>query len=169
MDHDETGCQAPPEAPILCVNNCGFFGSPTTMNMCSKCHKEFVLNQERAKIAASSIDDLVNGSASEKDKKPVVVDTPDLHVVQKEVEPVRPSPIAVAGGSGDKPKGPNRCGTCNKRVGLTGFKCKCGDLFCSTHRYSDKHNCSFDYKSAAREAIEKANPVVKAEKLERKI
>ncbi|CAM8978488.1 unnamed protein product [Rhodiola kirilowii] len=171
MDHDETGCQAPPEGPILCVNNCGFFGSATTMNMCSKCHKEFVLNQERAKIAASSIDNFVNGSGNSKDKEPVVVDTPDLHVdlVKKVVEHMQPSAIAIAGGSGDKPKGPSRCGTCNKRVGLTGFKCRCGNLFCSMHRYSDKHNCSFDYKGAAREAIEKANPVVKAEKLDRKI
>jgi hypothetical protein len=61
----------------------------------------------------------------------------------------------------------NRCFSCNKRVGLTGFKCRCGNTFCSLHRYSDKHNCSFDYKTAGRDAISKANPVVKADKFDK--
>nr|XP_010912823.1 zinc finger AN1 domain-containing stress-associated protein 15 [Elaeis guineensis]XP_010912824.1 zinc finger AN1 domain-containing stress-associated protein 15 [Elaeis guineensis]XP_010912825.1 zinc finger AN1 domain-containing stress-associated protein 15 [Elaeis guineensis] len=59
----------------------------------------------------------------------------------------------------------NRCSTCRKRVGLTGFRCRCGDLFCGRHRYSDTHNCSFDYKAAGREEIAKANPVVRAAKI----
>ncbi|GMP89555.1 hypothetical protein CsSME_00041081 [Camellia sinensis var. sinensis] len=63
-------------------------------------------------------------------------------------------------------EGPNRCNTCRKRVGLTGFSCRCGNLFCAVHRYSDKHECPFDYRTAARDAIAKANPVVKAEKLD---
>lgn len=64
-------------------------------------------------------------------------------------------------------RGTNKCLTCKKRTGLLGFKCRCGDIFCATHRYSDKHACPFDYKSAGREAIAKANPVVKAPKVER--
>ncbi|KAK3019532.1 hypothetical protein RJ639_004320 [Escallonia herrerae] len=64
MEQNETGCQAPPDAPILCVNNCGFFGTATTMNMCSKCHKDLMLKQEHAKLAASSIESIVNGSSS---------------------------------------------------------------------------------------------------------
>ena len=53
-----------------------------------------------------------------------------------------------AGDSGDKEgkKKKNRCQSCKKKVGLTGFTCRCGGLFCSIHRYSDKHDCSFDYK-----------------------
>ena len=39
--------------------------------------------------------------------------------------------------------------------------------FCSVHRYSDKHNYVFDYKGAGQDAIAKANPVVKAEKIEK--
>ncbi|URE04546.1 hypothetical protein MUK42_18956 [Musa troglodytarum] len=30
----------------------------------------------------------------------------------------------------------NRCSSCQKRVGLTGFRCRCGDLFCASHRSS---------------------------------
>ena len=59
----------------------------------------------------------------------------------------------------------NRCFTCRKRTGLLGFKCRCGNIFCGSHRHSVKHDCPFDYKSAAREAIAKANPVVKALKV----
>jgi aminoglycoside phosphotransferase len=35
------------------------------------------------------------------------------------------------------------------------------------HRYSDKHDCPFDYRTAGKDAIAKANPVVKAEKLDK--
>nr|QYC07285.1 SAP9 [Tamarix hispida] len=59
----------------------------------------------------------------------------------------------------------NRCLCCNKRVGLTGFRCRCGDLFCSEHRYSDRHDCNYDYKAAGREAIARENPVVRAAKI----
>ena len=27
----------------------------------------------------------------------------------------------------------NRCNTCNKKVGLTGFECKCGEVYCGSH------------------------------------
>lgn len=58
-----------------------------------------------------------------------------------------------------------RCSSCQKRVGLTGFRCRCGDLFCASHRYSDTHDCSFDYKALGREEISKANPVIRAAKI----
>ncbi|GAB4835183.1 switch-activating protein Sap1 [Ancistrocladus abbreviatus] len=59
----------------------------------------------------------------------------------------------------------NRCSDCKRRVGLTGFRCRCGELFCSVHRYSDRHDCSYDYKAAGRAAIARENPVVKAAKI----
>ncbi|XP_060762727.1 AN1-type zinc finger protein 5a isoform X2 [Neoarius graeffei] len=65
-----------------------------------------------------------------------------------------------------KPK-KNRCFTCRKRVGLTGFDCRCGQLFCGIHRYSDKHNCTYDYKAEAAAKIRKENPVVVADKIQR--
>ncbi|KAH6558478.1 hypothetical protein KP509_1Z062000 [Ceratopteris richardii] len=60
---------------------------------------------------------------------------------------------------------PIRCYSCRRRVGLTGFKCRCGNSFCSVHRYSEEHNCTFDYKAKAKKEIAANNPVVKAPKI----
>jgi predicted nucleic acid binding AN1-type Zn finger protein len=62
---------------------------------------------------------------------------------------------------------PSRCLTCRRRVGLTGFKCRCGMVFCGTHRYPEQHDCEFDFKSLGKQQIAKANPVVKGEKLQK--
>ncbi|XP_041278168.1 AN1-type zinc finger protein 5 isoform X1 [Onychostruthus taczanowskii] len=94
-----------------------------------------------------------------------------------ETEPVvtQPSPSVSQPGTSEseeraaelpKPK-KNRCFMCRKKVGLTGFDCRCGNLFCGLHRYSDKHNCPYDYKAEAAAKIRKENPVVVAEKIQR--
>ncbi|XP_009865981.1 PREDICTED: AN1-type zinc finger protein 5-like [Apaloderma vittatum] len=68
----------------------------------------------------------------------------------------------------EKPKKKkNRCFTCRKKIGLTGCDCRCGNLFCAIHRYSDMHACPYDYKAEAAEKIRKENPVVIAEKIQK--
>ncbi|XP_062897998.1 AN1-type zinc finger protein 6-like [Mobula hypostoma] len=69
--------------------------------------------------------------------------------------------------SPEKNKKRNRCFLCKKKVGLTGFECRCGNLYCSVHRYSDMHDCHFDYKADAAEKIRKENPMVVGEKLQK--
>jgi len=72
-------------------------------------------------------------------------------------------------GIGNTPtsKKPNRCQVCKKRVGLTGFPCRCGGLYCGEHRYDSAHDCKFDYKTLEREELRKNNPVVVSEKIQR--
>ncbi|KAF7811862.1 zinc finger A20 and AN1 domain-containing stress-associated protein 5-like [Senna tora] len=61
----------------------------------------------------------------------------------------------------------NRCKSCNKKVGLTGFQCRCGDLFCGKHRYPEEHSCTVNFKQIGREILIKQNPVIKADKLDK--
>ncbi|XP_034277290.1 AN1-type zinc finger protein 6 isoform X3 [Pantherophis guttatus] len=72
------------------------------------------------------------------------------------------------GKSFDKPKQKKtRCFMCRKKVGLTGFECRCGNVYCAVHRYSDVHSCSYNYKADAAEKIRKENPVVVGEKIQK--
>lgn len=91
----------------------------------------------------------------------VVVPVATAEIVQsdpaKQIDPPKPTVGSI--------KSILRCTICRKRVGLTGFRCRCGNLFCGTHRYSDTHDCSFDYKAAGRAEIMKNNPVVRAAKI----
>jgi len=76
------------------------------------------------------------------------------------------SPLTAS--SVDKKKR-NRCTwqTCNKKLGLTGFDCRCGGQFCPLHRYANEHNCTFDYKEHGQNEIRKNMPVVQAERVRR--
>lgn len=56
-------------------------------------------------------------------------------------------------------------GVCKKKLGLTGFECRCGVFYCGIHRYSDQHSCPFDYKSDGRKLIAAQNPAVRGEKI----
>jgi hypothetical protein len=152
MDGDST--QAP-NNPVMCANGCGFFGNPLTSNLCSKCHRDIQSRQP-------------------KEMKPDVKPT---HLEPAPTPTPTPTPSqstpteAPTDDSGDEPKkiqlDTTRCWSCNKKVGLLGFKCRCDYVFCSMHRYSDKHTCSFDYKAMGRANLEKANPVIKGSKVDK--
>ncbi|KAJ9601205.1 hypothetical protein L9F63_000625 [Diploptera punctata] len=59
-----------------------------------------------------------------------------------------------------------RCAQCRKRLNITNvYTCRCDKLFCAAHRYSELHNCTFDYKTEGRKILEQTNPLVTAPKL----
>jgi hypothetical protein len=59
----------------------------------------------------------------------------------------------------------NRCPCCNKKLGLISFTCRCGENFCAEHRYSDTHNCNYDFHEEAKRKLSLDMPKVVGEKL----
>jgi predicted nucleic acid binding AN1-type Zn finger protein len=87
--------------------------------------------------------------------------------LEKEVRAEEPNSEANERSLKKEQKDHGHCFQCNRRVGLLGFKCRCGYTFCSVHRYAEQHNCDYDYRARAREQLANANPVVAASKLEK--
>lgn len=132
---------------IECAGGCGFWAvKSVNRDMCSKCYKQScVLSPEPPK---------------EPEAQPVI-----KRVASATKAIFSPPPPA------EEPKkvqeNTSRCWICNKKIGLTGFKCKCEYYFCPTHRYSDRHDCPFDYKNQAKEQLAQANPKIEFSKVDK--
>ena len=157
------------DTPKPCSGGCGFFGSAPLNYYCSVCFKKTHGEEEYKRLMnvpeekPASLAKVVEESAPEPMAvEPQAAASPQ----QEEVAKVDATPGAADSGEPQKPK-PTRCFSCKKKVGLTGFTCRCGNTFCGVHRYSDKHECTFDYKTAGREQLEKANPNITAAKVEK--
>tara|TARA_Y100000590_G_scaffold1649_1_gene2083 strand:+ start:31978 stop:32190 length:213 start_codon:yes stop_codon:yes gene_type:complete len=54
---------------------------------------------------------------------------------------------------------------CKKKIGLLGFECKCGNIYCSKHRHAEDHECTYDHKSKERNILENKLVKVVSEKI----
>ncbi|XP_073314078.1 zinc finger A20 and AN1 domain-containing stress-associated protein 5-like [Primulina huaijiensis] len=168
-EKEEAEFKVVPETIVLCVK-CGVAGNNSGNNLCQKCLSATgaVSTSAAAPVASGAGAKLINhvfgeeavrsGSSVKfspgRTSNPAeTIGDPKTEVLTEAAQPVK--------------REVNRCSGCRRKVGLTGFRCRCGELFCADHRYSDRHDCSYDYKSAGREAIAKDNPVVKAAKIVR--
>jgi len=182
MDSRDSNVQQ--NMPTFCKNGCGFYAASGNEGLCSVCYKEAVKKKQAppTNMPASFSSSTSSGLQSLSNKEEASATPTALETAQPTVPCVRPQPEPEAvesseigaaasgaagdeGGSGDGKKKKNRCGVCKKKVGLTGFTCRCAGLFCSIHRYSDKHDCKFDYKAMGAEEISKSNPVIVAQKV----
>lgn len=150
-EKEETEFKVVTETISLCVK-CGVAGNAATNNLCQKCFNAnttstvFVEKSFRSSSSTRSLPETqLNPAEPCRDLKVDASTAPDAAPpLKREI---------------------NRCSGCRRKVGLTGFRCRCGELFCADHRYSDRHDCSYDYKAVGREAIARENPVVKAAKI----
>lgn len=66
-------------------------------------------------------------------------------------------------------KSVSKCMVCNKKLGLTPFKCKCERDFCSIHRAPEDHSCTYDFKSNFKTDLHKNMPICISDKLNTRI
>ncbi|KAG6659513.1 hypothetical protein CIPAW_03G040900, partial [Carya illinoinensis] len=134
----------------LCANGCGFYGFKDKQNLCSKCYKDFQaqeLSQEAPEVPLAKNMDRLQLAVNESDAQTALAS--DITAIVKDSWGVRKK----------------RCKSCNKKVGLTGFDCRCGNVFCGMHRYPEEHACTVDFKAIGREVLAQQNPICKADKL----
>ncbi|KAL3657554.1 hypothetical protein V7S43_017521 [Phytophthora oleae] len=141
------------ESVELCLNGCGFFGAPGSGGMCSVCWKKTMSDRQAATVSPRAAEPKVDEAAKLETVKPAEVEAADNNnaAVKEEVVAEKPVEKLVQ-------KNKKRCWECKKKVGLTAIECRCGYVFCSSHRFEDQHNCTFDFKTADRAELARRNP-----------
>ncbi|WRX18328.1 zinc finger protein, partial [Theobroma cacao] len=140
----------------LCAKACSFNGSAQRNNLCSQCYKDFLVGefQNHNPIGEPLIPTTDQPLNSCFTFPPYSVS----HVNNSNGSVGFTFGWTNNSGGASLASTKNRCNSRNKRVGLTRFTCRCGNLFCGKHRYPEEHECCVDLKAIGREALVKENP-----------
>lgn len=178
--------QSPPQTRCKDIL-CSFYGSEKTEGYCSVCYKDILKKGKNNKISEEAIEKVKESSPPPSTSTgmveppiitpatPTKLSTPVDAIKSQDITMLKPisstaspstpskSPSSVSASPSKKRK--TRCLICKKKLGITGFECRCGGLFCSLHRFEDQHSCDFDFKTKEREKLKKDNPVVEDAKI----
>lgn len=93
----------------------------------------------------------------------------DVALAQVEAEAKLKAQLKAESTVEPKVERPKRCqmADCKAKLVLSDFACQCKGFYCSKHRHSELHACSFDYKAASNKLLEKGLVKTVADKLER--
>ena len=137
---------------MQCLAGCGFYASHN--GYCSKCSPTVELKSPPDPsifiLGQPQLDN--NKNAATVETSPLIVSTQAESSEKKESIP-----------------NPNRCFSCQRKIGLLGFDCECKRRFCKLHRYTESHNCDLvdNYSIAGKELIRKQNPLVEFSKFDK--
>ena len=124
-------------APTLCTKCMSFYANPQFGSFCSKCYKE-----THGELPAKP----ELGISESKTAQESGTDT-----LTKEV----------------KQTNHDHCWKCEKKVGMSSYRCKCGYSFCKKHRMPESHECDFDFAAEGKQQLAKNNPNLHHEKVEK--
>ncbi|VDK31700.1 unnamed protein product [Taenia asiatica] len=167
----------------LCKRGCGFYGSVQFNNMCSKCYQEFLKSEKSTQtsknmsaaypplppnqsVLLNDLDILKKASLSHSENFACKRKLPASESSES-CKCYVFSPFVILAMcsvffcfvvfSVAAPE--------SEIVSKSGFQCRCEGLFCALHRYSDLHNCTFDYRKQGQDQIARDNPEVRCPKI----
>ena len=165
-----------PDAPKKCqTQGCEFYGSDQNSGLCSSCARSIKSDSISQSPGSNSVR-LQPDSTPKKSTSTGLRSSTSLsfsrkrkstEIVTDDTSPQSTSESESRGAGKAKAKRSkvNRCDVCFKKVGLLGFDCRCGGLFCAQHRGDDEHNCTFDYKTLQRAELAQNNPKIVADRV----
>lgn len=155
--------------PSLCEKEgCQFYGSVLNAGYCSGCVPEKITSSpSNSRALGSQLPTRTvrpTTARKRRSRSKSVEQTQDSKQPELSSPSTSAAPHPAEQESGKKRK-VNRCGVCSKNVGLLGFDCRCGGLFCSLHRGDNNHDCQFDYKTLQRAELVEKNPKIVSDKV----